>query len=603
MSRPIAAGCLLATALIAPSMARAQDETPAQMAASAGCTGVDTCLAVATARHIDPDRRYWAKRFLDAHPTPDVVAAFAKLAGADLFKLRAVAWWYASSHPEEFAPHVAQLSEALAVDPDNTFWFAEIGGNDAWMHLRTLALSLSDPGPAASGLKRADSARALDLGFGIISGEITGVKSPDDAIAALFAWRNESATWPVTEQRLARIIAGDGPTESRRLAVVALAAGLGAFRAPDIVVKAYPNAGEALQRQMRLSFKHGVGSATERAGDFPGLLRENPRDALLWAEVSGPAAAASAPDVAAFLDDRRSELRLFAQSALFAINPAAWRRELPRLAASPDIEVVLTAREIAEQDGPATYAQALAAGRAYWYPQLEAAWKARRASRARAQAEAAEYDAALARDEKDADHDEEEEALPLEAIEMLTFVVYAQACPADTDDRAHAADTLMTPEATLATAATQADVDSGHLGAALRFGGGWLTGGSRRQHEGALLFTPDDRPGYQLATSIGSEPRLMYTRDDAAFAVIGGNWVADGFSAELLRIAPVDGVMQTTTQLQLPAPPLDALYRNGRVLLHLERNGWVDVTDPQAPQWLGCGETPPTASTESAAPS
>ncbi|KFN49161.1 hypothetical protein P873_11950 [Arenimonas composti TR7-09 = DSM 18010] len=56
----------------------------------------------------------------------------------------------------------------------------------------------------------------------------------------------------------------------------------------------------------------------------------------------------------------------------------------------------------------------------------------------------------------------------------------------------------------------------------------------------------------------------------------------------MLEVERVDGAVRTSSLLQLPAPPVDAIRRDGRVLLHLERNGWVDFGDPEAPRWLGC---------------
>ena len=106
------------------------------------------------------------------------------------------------------------------------------------------------------------------------------------------------------------------------------------------------------------------------------------------------------------------------------------------------------------------------------------------------------------------------------------------------------------------------------------------------------MFTPDDAQGYQLDVSIGSEPLLMYEHGGAAFAVIGGTWVSGGFSAELVKIESRGGKMVATSLLQLPAPPVDGVVRDDRVLVKLDRNGWVDLTVPQAPRWLGCSAEP-----------
>ncbi|WP_154659539.1 hypothetical protein [Arenimonas composti] len=470
MPRPLA---LLPLAL---ALATAAHAGGTDQSADPVCTTVDDCLRIVTSRHVHPEHRYYAKRFLDAHPTPEVVVAIAPLVSADLRKLRDLAWWYASSHPQAFAAHLAEMAKGVSLLPEYASVLAAIGGERAWEPLVALLGTLPDPEPAASALRHLDATRASELAFSLIAGE-GGIRAPDPAIRGLFDRAGSDVSAVVA--RLEAIVVGDGPVEARRRAAVALHSALGTNHSlPERIVTAYPAMPASVQRQLRLGFPSRVGTPQEHADDLPALLRDDPRHALAWAiHSAGPAAAAHAPAFVALLDHPDSDLRQFSQRALFAIAPEVWRQQLPRLAASADIEVVLEAREIAEEVDPDTLAIAIAAGRDHWYPKLEQAWGARQAA---LRDEATEFAAREAN--SDAGNTPENDGL-LSPIELPGFSIYAEACPGDSGESAGPGESLLTPEAMIAEAATHADVDSWHLGAALRFSGGWLSGGSRRQHE------------------------------------------------------------------------------------------------------------------------
>lgn len=587
----------MVVALLAPSLALGQagSDVEEDLAGNAGCASTAQCLSIATSPDVHAERRYWAKQYLDAHPAPFVVEGLAPLLFSDLGKLRRLAWWHAGSNKEDWKPALPALMQALPGNPDEAYVVADIGGPEAWGGLLLHASQSAEARSFAYALKRIDGERALAFGFAVVEGEVA-VADPEGVISGIFGEYYVSDDADAVNRRLLSLLAAGSSAEVRRRAAIAHAVAHSVMRdMPAELRTIYDTAPGAVRATLRDCWRE-LGTARERAGNLDALFERDEMAGLLEAEKIGTAARAQSGRVLALMESPDSRTRLFAQAALHAIDPATWRRKRAALLASPDISTSLTARDL-EPDANKRVIER--AARESWYPALKEAFEAR----SREQAETAAMDrwlelaiAARERGEEPPPRPEtasDDELLLVISNDATYAEPIARACPGEGVPLRRQPDTLWHSDELLYQAATHADTATWHLSAALSTEDGWFVGEDLGEFGGRIAFNPHGR-GVAGSFTTTAEPLLLFEFDRTVLYIAGGSERSSkGVFAELGRVITTAGGTKAESLLTLPAPPTDAIVRQGRLLLALEGNGWVDLTHPKAPRWLGCGAEPP----------
>ncbi|GAB2664103.1 hypothetical protein GCM10027193_17730 [Arenimonas aestuarii] len=576
------------------ALAEPEGETPVRMAAQSGCATVPECLALATAPDTHAERRYWAKRFLDEHPTPEVVQALAPLLVHELEKLRDLAWWYAASHEEAWKGQLPALMRALPLEPARAYLVANIGDTDAWDGLFTLARRSNQANQYAYALNRIDPDRALAFGFEVV-GNTASVADPEGVIRGIFSERYTARDADPVNRRLLSLIADDTDAETRRRAALAHAvAHWSGNEMPAELRRIYASSPAPVRYTLRRHWRD-LGSVKERVGDLEALFAEDDVEGLLEAERLGTAARGQRKRVLALMDAPDSRTRLFAQSTLHAIDPGQWRERRTTLLASPDISTALTAWGL---DPKPTKAEVDKSAATTWYPALREAFRTREQEQARAAAVERWLElarAARAKGEMPPPHpDANGEQLVMVSNDARYADPAALACPGEGASAQRLPDSLWHGPDTLEKAATLADTSTWHLSAALRSDEGWFVGEDLGEFGGRIAFNPHGH-GNAGSVTTRAEPLVLFAFDAGHYYIAGGSERSrKGVFAELGRVSVSAGTMQAQSLLTLPAPPTDVVVRDGRLLLRLEGNGWMDATNPKAPRWLGCGaDVPP----------
>lgn len=591
MMKPVS--FFLPIALMAGTVSTGQAREPdeqAEIAAKAGCSTVPACLSVMTRRHVPAETRYWAKRFLDAHPTPEVVAAIAPLLDSDLEKLRAAAWWFVRSHEQVWKPHLHQLLAALVKSPHEAYLVADIGGIDAWEPLLELASTSRDPAQFANVLRRIDAAKALELGFDAIESPQPGIADTDGFVRGIFNEHYASPRYEQSRARLEAIIAGNGPTRSRQLAIVALEVAQSSLEdVPQVVVDAYADAPAELKRQIRDSYGQDASPAADQVADLASPLipdasdplAQDTRQALSIATQLAPYSASLSPQIQALLSADDGIVRIYAADALFHIDRRTWRRLLPDIAKDPDVVQAAEAYALANRDTRQSKRAFDRHVKQHWYPGMADLAVAISTIRAREEAKfSGQTNASSGEDEA-----------PVLDIIFDSYSIYAEpyvSLCADAAEGQRQPGSLWHDEGELVAASTYADVDTWHLSAALEHDGGWWVGHDEGEFGGLISFTPDDQARVDVMRT-SAEPLVIFPWKGRTYVVAGGASVPDrGQYAELLQISRNGSGMAVRGLMNLPAAPTDVIVRDGRLLMQLKANGWVDLSDPNEPRWIGC---------------
>lgn len=548
-------------------------EKSEQKEREAVCNAVPRCLEILARPHSSPQERYWAKIYLDDHATADVVDAIARLLSSDLLKMRGTAWWYAQSHPAAWRGHLDQLVEALAKDPGYAYLVADIGRAAAWAPLERLARQSPKADEYAEALRRIDETRAVDLGFKAIADLDDEIVDPDGMVRGIFKELYADDAADAATAKLTKILLGKGPVEQRRRAVLALSAMQSPVEdPPEAIRRVYATAPEPVRVEIASTYGLQVVPPEELATVLASRIGQaSPRE-LSELAAAGPAARSLSGLVAQQIDTGTVEDRYFAMSALFEVDPEAWRSRLPRLSKDPDISIALSAIEEAKADGEASLGIAMNGLQQHWYPGL-----ARMSSQ----------------DVIRLVSDESESAGNDETLNMIVSndaqfaPPLAALCGADTTLSARHSRSVWHKPETIDLATRYADVTDHYVVAALRAKSGWLAGLDKGEFGGEITYTPDGEAGYSVER-VSAEPLVIFKWHESYYAVVGGAYAKGGSWARLDRLLEADGKFKVVPLINLPAVPLDVIDRGDHLLVRLKDNGWVDLSDPGAPKWLAC---------------
>lgn len=599
---PTAAGALALFLALSPQT-RA-DDSLSEIIAGAGCGTVEDCLSVVTTRHVHEERRYWAKRFLDDHASEEVVDAIAPLLASDLSKLRRLAWWYAATHPEAWSGQLPALLQALPEEPSNAYLVADIGGDEAWGGLKLIAIQSEDASWFGQALRRIDRARAVSFGFSLIEGS-SEAKDTDGLLRGIFGEYYASDDAATVRSRLDEVLSGDAKEATRRRAAVALGAAIwSGDDTPELAKLVHSVGPETVRVELRQRW-FDVGTPEERASDLAALFVTDVESALLEADRIGEAASAYRAQVAHLLSARDSRTRMFALFALASIDPATWRARRAEIVSGPDLSQALAAAMIWRANDrdtgvPASESGLARAASQSWYPGMPDALAGQEAAERReAELQAWREATAAARKRGDPPPAHPLYDGPADGLQMIISndAKYADpvavTCPEDKTPSARSRSSLWHTTTALHEAATFADVDTWHLSAALRTDAGWYVGHDVGEWGGLITFNRHDRATLGVIRTT-TEPLAIFGFDGHVYYIAGGPFRADGGTiAELGRVHATAGGLEQEALIGLPSPPVDVVAREGQLLLQLASNGWVDVTDEDAPIWLGCGSTPP----------
>jgi len=371
-------------------------------------------------------------------------------------------------------------------------------------------------------------------------------------------------------RRLIKILEGEGPIEQRRRAVVALSAMQRPTDDPPAELgKVFSKAPEPVRVEIARAFGIDAVHPVEWVDALAPHIGQASALELLGMAAAGPAARRLSGQVQQQLDHGTVEDRYYALQALFEIDRDAWRTYLPSLSKDPDIAIALTAITLANEQGAASLALAMKAREAHWYPGL-----ARMAP-------------------QDLIHAISDEPPVLGGLELIVSndaryaSKLASVCGTDPPVAARHPQSLWHRPQTIDLASEYADVSDLGIVAALRTTSGWFTGMDGGEFGGDILYTPDDKPGY-LVEHVNAEPLVIFAWQGGHYAIAGGQFTRQWTWPRLDRLEVVDGKFKALPLINLPAVPTDVIDRDGRLLLRLQDNGWVDLTDPKAPEWLGC---------------
>lgn len=117
--------------------------------------------------------------------------------------------------------------------------------------------------------------------------------------------------------------------------------------------------------------------------------------------------------------------------------------------------------------------------------------------------------------------------------------------------------------------------------------GGWLLGVDMGKWGGELTYGAAGAEPVLVAKTL-VEPSVIFMYREAVYAVTAGMEGGHGYLARFDCVRKRGKAWSTEALLTLPAPAKDVVIEGERVLVRLESNGWVDVTDWRDPHWLGC---------------
>jgi hypothetical protein len=544
----LALALFIATA--APAAVAARTSLDNQAAEARPCATVPKCLATVADPDASPDHRYWAKIFLDDHPTPEVVAAFADLLASDLGKQREMAWWYAASHARQWKSQLPALLVAVARAPDHAYLVADIGGSAAWGPLERLARDSKTPAPYAEALRRLDAPRAVEVGIEAVE-QAGAFVNADAVVQGVFAEFYAFSKAATAEKRLLAIAAREGDLDVRRRALLAIGAMHTPGEVPAQVRGIYATAPPPLRRAIAAIFGTEVATADDVMPLLLDRMAQGDVNAIGELARLGPPARMQSGAIARWIDHGSLEQRLAAIDALYAVDPPALRRRLRQLAVDPDVAVALLAWRLAEGDGSASAAIVVEAAQTHWYPGLIRLIRAGRV--------------------------EPEPGTSNDARYPPPFAVMCKDTPG-----MRARGSLWNTNATRNRAwrQTHSEVPATVAVHAPR---GWLTGFDGGEFGGQVIYTPFGTDEGEQVARLGAEPLTLFEWRHRFYLL--GMAAAEAALAELV---PTKDGYRLETLLSLPAKPQDVVARDGRLLVRLDRNGWSDVTDVHAPKWLGC---------------